>query len=289
MDIVDLINDSPAAHTRQRKRKLSTDDEIVMISHRVRRRREQTDDDGILPVLQQSGDIQIVGHVKRRIEIEIHDQCCICKDCPIQDVPFTINECRHIFCSGCVRDWLSYSARSGESVFPLTCPEEGCQTSVIPDLQTKELLNEDELFSKFSEKHLIATGKAMYCTDKQCSEFIVQKPRVPNQCPKCKTKICFRCKSVSHTGMTCDAYQKIPVELRGSAEDVSLFKAASKNQWKPCPRCHSMIERIAGCNFMRCRCGIGFCYKCGLEYKSTKAARVNNVHGVAGCKCILWN
>jgi hypothetical protein len=41
-----------------------------------------------------------------------------------------------------------------------------------------------------------------------------------------------------------------------------------KQNTKPCPRCHTAIERNGGCNHMICRlCGQHFCYVCGDDWK----------------------
>lgn len=48
-----------------------------------------------------------------------------------------------------------------------------------------------------------------------------------------------------------------------------------------------MIERQDGCNYMTCKCGAGFCYKCGTAYVSLKGT-ASNVHGTPGCKCKLF-
>lgn len=49
-----------------------------------------------------------------------------------------------------------------------------------------------------------------------------------------------------------------------------------------------MVERIDGCNHVKCRCGIDFCYSCGAKYVDTKP-NANNVHGTQGCQCPLFD
>jgi len=46
--------------------------------------------------------------------------------------------------------------------------------------------------------------------------------------------------------------------------DAGLWAAMSKVA-KPCPRCHRLVSRSAGCDSMTCLCGQAFCYRCGLD------------------------
>ena len=37
-------------------------------------------------------------------------------------------------------------------------------------------------------------------------------------------------------------------------------------RYRQCRRCKFIIEKSAGCNHMRCRCGYQFCYVCGKRW-----------------------
>lgn len=58
-------------------------------------------------------------------------------------------------------------------------------------------------------------------------------------------------------------------------EDIELHKLAQKHKYVRCTKCHHYVERISGCDSVRCRCGQYFCYKCGQATVS--------YHGA--CKC----
>jgi hypothetical protein len=89
--------------------------------------------------------------------------------------------------------------------------------------------------------------------------------------------------------MTCSQFQALPPELK-SVEDAAMLRMAAAQSWKRCPAagCGHVVERIAGCNHMLCRCGVDFCYACGQPYKN-KEPTADNVHGTAGCKCLLFD
>ncbi|PSS35724.1 ATP-dependent RNA helicase [Actinidia chinensis var. chinensis] len=50
--------------------------------------------------------------------------------------------------------------------------------------------------------------------------------------------------------------------------DKLFMELAKSMNWPRCPHCKFYVERVSGCNWINCRCGIGFCYKCGREAKS---------------------
>ena len=44
-----------------------------------------------------------------------------------------------------------------------------------------------------------------------------------------------------------------------------LRRAAKKKGWQTCPGCKAVVQRLSGCNSMICRCGVKFCYLCGMK------------------------
>lgn len=90
-------------------------------------------------------------------------------------------------------------------------------------------------------------------------------------------------------GMTCAQFQALPPELR-SVEDAAMLRMAQQQSWKRCPAagCGHIVERTEGCNHMRCRCGVDFCYACGSAYKDNKPT-ADNVHGTPACNCPLFS
>ncbi len=46
--------------------------------------------------------------------------------------------------------------------------------------------------------------------------------------------------------------QALPSHARG-IDDTDLLALAEKENWRRCPRCGTMVERIEGCSFIRCK------------------------------------
>jgi hypothetical protein len=86
----------------------------------------------------------------------------------------------------------------------------------------------------------------LYCHVKSCSAYIpmVRRSHRIGTCPKCACKTCKKCKAQSHWG-PCSA-EKLK-ELEG---DKQLLALAERRNWKQCPDCSTMVERMEGCPHM---------------------------------------
>lgn len=97
------------------------------------------------------------------------------------------------------------------------------------------------------------------------------------ECGVCGEITCAKCRDLWHGEKPC-----------GEGESFALRQVANGNGWMECPACGEMIERRRGdCWFVRCRCGVGFCHKCGTAYESLGRIRGNS-HGKPGCNCGLF-
>lgn len=112
------------------------------------------------------------------------------------------------------------------------------------------------------------TKRLCYCANEKCSmPFDFEEVPLPSgergqpmaTCPVCGTDTCVDCKVRWHTGRSCAQFR---AEHDGS--DM-LAKLAEKKKWKACPMCKVTIEKTQGCDHMRCRCGVSFCYRCGNQ------------------------
>ncbi len=213
--------------------------------------------------------------------------CQICFDDLNIEACRELGECAHKYCVGCMRSYLHIIATESKK-FPIPCPDPSCNQALDPQLCIMALEGNDaELLSRLVvEKTHCRTMN--YCANASCATPFDFEPPHPNasddawriECPLCKTATCVRCKTIWHAGATC-------VQAKASsAEADELKELAKKEKWKSCPKCGEVIERISGCNYMRCRCGSRFCYACGTPYKN--ALRNNrNPHGTPGCDCGL--
>ncbi|KAL4877288.1 hypothetical protein BJY04DRAFT_130216 [Aspergillus karnatakaensis] len=76
-----------------------------------------------------------------------------------------------------------------------------------------------------------------------------------DSCPHCETRLCSRCHERKHKGKCLTSYY----EFR------KVLEMAEREGWMRCRWCGIIVEKLDGCDSMRCRCGYLFCYGCGGE------------------------
>jgi len=221
-------------------------------------------------------------------------------ECPICQEPQQRNQlvsaslspgvsCEHACCRQCMAEYLR-TLRCG----PIRCWSPGCRALVSIDLCRELFGVHSEPFDQLSRiSNLHHADVAMIrCPNPRCSSEFIAPPRADEhwpeaECPACHIMMCVNCQVTWHQGYDCDEYQRL---LEQKAEgDQAAERLAQQNDWQRCPNCKEMIEREpGGCNFMRCRCGTGFCYICGAAYESLHPT-ANNVHGSPGCGHLLFD
>lgn len=96
----------------------------------------------------------------------------------------------------------------------------------------------------------------VHCSNRVCGVYLPRRlASGPDEmrCAQCSHRTCRHCKGRAHAGAECP-----------QDDDARKARAlALKKGWKSCPRCSHMIERSSGCMHMTCKCGMGFCYRCG--------------------------
>ncbi|KAK0457963.1 uncharacterized protein EV420DRAFT_1545614 [Desarmillaria tabescens] len=188
--------------------------------------------------------------------------CPVCYD--EASAPFQL-VCRHVYCTACIRHFLTSAAETG--IFPLVCMgnDATCGAPIsIPVIQKflpqsffEHLL--ETVFTSYIDKQPQVFG---YCKTPDCTQ-IYRKSKSASllRCPSCFSEICSSCGEDSHIGKSCE-------EARNSntaAEQERLSEAwiMQQNGIKKCPTCSCLLEKIAGCNHIKCPlCGSHICWHC---------------------------
>ncbi|MCL7030643.1 hypothetical protein MKW94_030335 [Papaver nudicaule] len=213
----------------------------------------------------------------------IKEMCHICLEDISVGQMFSVSRCLHRYCCSCMKQHVEVKLLNG--MVP-QCPHDGCKTTLKLDncrifLTTKLI----DMMSKRIQEDSIPVTEKVYCPNPMCST-LMSKIDIPKfvydpstreylcgQCLKCKQYFCFKCKAPWHYDMSCRAYQK------SSEDDAKLKNLANMKLWRQCKKCNHMIELVAGCYHITCRCGHEFCYTCGAAWKNKKAT----------CTCPIWN
>ncbi|XP_071787062.1 E3 ubiquitin-protein ligase RNF14-like [Asterias amurensis] len=196
--------------------------------------------------------------------------------------------CSHVYCKECMREYFQVQIGEG-NVKGLNCPETKCNSPALPS-QVRELVGK-ELFATYDRLLLQRTL--------ECMEDIVYCPRVLCQCPVMKEKdsticvctacafpFCVKCRMAYHGVSPCrlkkDEILKLRKEFEEGDEETrarleqrfgrrvfrDVLEEFESQRWmdknsKECPKCHTNIEKIDGCNKMACsQCRSFFCWIC---------------------------
>ncbi|CAL5012811.1 unnamed protein product [Urochloa decumbens] len=200
-----------------------------------------------------------------------HHSCSICME------PMAPSEahrggaaCAHAFCRACLSDHVRAKVEAGPGAGAVVrCPEPSCAGALDPDLCRAALSS--GVFERWCAalcEALFPAARRTYCPFPDCSEVMVADDGgdcvTQSECQVCRRLFCARYRVAPwHAGVTCDEYQRLAEGDRGR-DDMMLLEMAKGNEWKRCPSCQFIVEKVDGCAHIRCRCGFEFCYKYGM-------------------------
>jgi len=197
------------------------------------------------------------------LENTANDQqsCPICFD--NVDVPIQLG-CGHVYCTSCLRHYLSNAADGNK--FPIVCiGDEGHCETPIPIPTFERLLTPPAfirlLEAVFSDYIAKRPQELRYCKTADCAQ-IYRASATPAalQCPSCLSTVCAACHEDGHDGMSCQE-----ARLRNPAEQERAMEEWIQQQGgnvKKCPQCRALLEKNGGCNHIECRCVSKVTYSC---------------------------
>lgn len=187
--------------------------------------------------------------------------CITCRDDEIPVLKSSKLSCGHRMCHACIKRVFVLSTQDPQLMPPKCCTEE-----MIPLERVQHLFS--EAFKKRWNKKFdeYSTANRLYCPSKGCGEWIdpkhIKLDRVVGRrfgvCGKCKTKVCKKCGLRWHGARDCD----------NDDETKKVIDMGKEQGWQRCYSCRAMVQLSEGCNHMKCRCGVEFCYVCGEKWKT---------------------
>lgn len=193
-------------------------------------------------------------------------QCAMCLDDVEMEKRHALHGCKHEFCQECLVALFHNNIDNCQ--LPITCPEPDCrrEVSLMYDLEVLLDGSSMEKFEQATLDQLIEKNPDEYscCMTPDCDYVFYFSPGDTQfECPKCGKHYCLQCKVEWHQDSTCKQYQDWAKE-NGEADNLTMeFIQGSK--FKQCPKCVRWVERASGCDYMTCRCGQAFCYRCGKQ------------------------
>ncbi|EEF49282.1 E3 ubiquitin-protein ligase RSL1 [Ricinus communis] len=194
--------------------------------------------------------------------------CEICVEKKETDQMFATDSCIHSFCLDCVGKYVGTKIQESQTI--VTCPGMNCRAVLELDIcRTKLAKGVIDSWEEALCKEMISTLQSFYCPFRDCSALLVNDNEGEvireSECPFCHRLFCAQCYVPWHSGIECEAFQRLNEDERGR-EDLMVIELAKEKKWSRCPKCRFYVERTQGCPHMVCRCGFQFCYGCELEW-----------------------
>lgn len=206
------------------------------------------------------------GRVLKKARLKL-TECISCfEDFPLTQL--TRISCTHHYCKACLVSLILTSIKA-ESSFPPKC----CLTGLVPPKTIVKFLDNDqrELYKNKAAEYAIPIDRRRYCPNARCAIWLPPKAitrSATKKCHSCSTQICSLCHGLAHARR-----EQCP---RDQGLEAALAFGAS-NGWRRCHRCQVLVERVAGCRHITCRCGAQFCYICGARWRTCECSEADEV------------
>ncbi|KAJ3298290.1 hypothetical protein HDU79_011577 [Rhizoclosmatium sp. JEL0117] len=165
-----------------------------------------------------------------------------------------IPQCSHIYCLICFKSYIA--SKVGNSSFPISCAAVGCSIEITPSIACKYL--QSDALTTYETKLLeFSIVNKFFCPNKKCSAVMdlgvdkeslrILHENYPEICLTCSESVCVVCDVLWHKGMSCAQFQNLPLDER-CKEDLEIHLMIKREKWTRCPKCHSPIDKVDGCN-----------------------------------------
>lgn len=252
-------------------------------------------DSGVLRTLQTA-----VDGARAHLERETKRTGAVCPACLEEVVdPIRLPVCNHVYCTGCLRHFIFSIAASREGPFPIVCfgDDNKCRQPIPLVILGRRILSADQyrtlLENSFLSYIRARPAEYRYCPTADCPQ-VYRVPcsgkgkgsnikhagvLMPIRCPSCFIRICRGCHTVFHEGLTCDEQEE---ERRGG--DRLFRRWLEKSGAKECPGCGASIQKVDGCNHVKCSaCETHICWVCLGKFGGHEIyEHLNREHGGIG-------
>lgn len=180
--------------------------------------------------------------------------------------------CEHWACKNCWTEHLRFQIQAGAAI--VKCWGMDCECRVTLE-DVKNLCGDEisETYRNFIiDKQIAVDSQLERCLNPRCNMVLTLDSVglcYVATC-SCGARMCWKCREEAHAPLSCD---RVADWRRITKEDALQAKWIVENT-KPCPKCHTRIEKNGGCNHMTCRtqngggCGYEFCWICGHEWRT---------------------
>lgn len=180
--------------------------------------------------------------------------CEICFESKPLNDSFNVEGCTHFYCTKCTAKYIV--SKLQDNVLKPMCPDLGCSVGALMNPHyCKQILPNNVLdwWEKALNESVIPEKDKLYCPFNDCSALLLLNDIVEYSssccvCPHCKREICVKCKAPWHTELSCDKFQRMK-----DRNDDLMLDLVERKKWRKCPNCKHGVEKIDGCDEMKCR------------------------------------
>ena len=229
---------------------------------------------------------EITAELVKLLSVQLQEskrpECVVCFMPVEQGQLYRLESCGHPYCMDCVKQQMHHALMNRD--FPIDCVQEQCLlhfmwrdvSNIIRDGSVVATDLVANAVSAFVASH---HTQYRYCITPNCPViYRVSSDGSRFLCGECQMQICTSCHVQYHDGLSCAMY-KSPDE-----EGDRLFYEwmEKQNNLMPCPSCGIPVEKMHGCNKMKCKaCKKAFCWKCKEVFDSSQLcyAHLKRHHG----------
>ncbi|KAL1927400.1 hypothetical protein VTP01DRAFT_4029 [Rhizomucor pusillus] len=194
---------------------------------------------------------------------------------------FATDGCGHHICQPCMQRYLQEFVNDyrNQNFFAIDCPDMECEKFYRADDIVPRAIRDPKLNNAWWRKAIERSfmEDVVHCPHDGCTSMFEVDDSINQktfgECPDCHRAMCLYCVNKWHPDKDCPTADSNSsgtsiAERKRQAQreqSVAARKLAEQNGWCRCPKCKQMVVREYGCNTIRCRCGINFCYRCGAK------------------------
>ena len=205
-----------------------------------------------------------VGDSTKRAEEEDTGTMTKCGACLEISDPLITILCGCRYCTTCFNDFFESGLANRGSFPPKCCGQQiGFPGAVRKHLDPRVSKRYEDVEEEFGCKN------PTYCANEICGAFLPGAVvfRDFKACHKCLQQTCIKCKNTLSAHQTYLATNDGPGACPVIEIPSEISAMIEEEEWTRCPSCHHVVEKIEGCDYMNCVCGVEFCYQCGTAFE----------------------